>query len=72
MPELSFANQTCIEVHDACFDARGEMAGGLDFGFLARIMELMDIEPEEQLDIIYKIQKVERFLREEKKSGKRT
>lgn len=48
------------------------MAGGLDFGFLARIMELMDIEPEEQLDIIYKIQKVERFLREEKKSGKRT
>jgi len=41
------------------------LSGNLDYGFLARIMDLMDIEAEEQLDIIYKIKKVERFLKEQ-------
>ncbi|MEW6378067.1 MAG: hypothetical protein AB1611_00515 [bacterium] len=40
------------------------MSGQLDYGFLARVMDLMAIEAEEQLDIIYKVRKVESFLKE--------
>jgi hypothetical protein len=58
-------NETCLEVHDLCFEARGDLSGNLDYGFLARITGLMDIEAEEQLDIIYKIKKVEKFLKEQ-------
>jgi len=58
-------NETCLEVHDLSFEARGDLSGNLDYGFLARIMGLMDIEAEEQLNIIYKIKKVEKFLKEQ-------
>ncbi len=64
-PRLLAVNETCLEVHDLCFEARGDLSRNLDYGFLARIMGLMDIEADEQLDIIYKIRKVERFLKEQ-------
>ncbi|MEW5802686.1 MAG: hypothetical protein AB1847_11360 [bacterium] len=63
-PRLLLVNETCLEVHDLCFEARGDLSGNLDYGFLVRIMDLMDIEAQEQLDIIYKIKRVERFLKE--------
>ena len=58
------ANQTCIEIHDTCFDARDGMSGALDYGVVLRIMDLMGIEGEEQLEIFDKIMQVERKLRE--------
>jgi hypothetical protein len=65
-------NETCLEVHDLCFEARGDLSGNLDYGFVARVMDLMNIEAEEQLDIIYKIRRVERFLKvQESEYGER-
>ncbi|MCL6583040.1 MAG: DUF1799 domain-containing protein [bacterium] len=59
------ANETCLEVHDLCFEARDGMSGTIDYVFLTRVMDLMALPAEEQLEIIYKIRRVERFLRQE-------
>jgi len=41
------------------------MSGTIDYVFLTRVMDLMALPAEEQLEIIYKIRRVERFLRQE-------
>ena len=58
------ANVECIEVHDMCFDARDGMSGALDYGVMLRIMELMQIDNDDQLEIVQKVRQVERKLRE--------
>ncbi|MEW6378593.1 MAG: hypothetical protein AB1611_03175 [bacterium] len=55
-------------MHDLCFQARDGLNGNLDYGFLARIMDLMAIEAEEQLDIIRKINRTEKWLKESSKA----
>ncbi len=40
------------------------MSGNLDYGFIAKVMELMELEPEQQLEIIRKINAVEEILKE--------
>jgi len=58
------ANIECIEVHDMCFDARDGMSGALDYAVVLRVMELMRIDSDEQLEMVQKVQQVERKLRE--------
>ncbi len=47
-----------------CFDARDGMSGALDYGVMLRIMELMQVDNDDQLEIVQKVQQVERKLRE--------
>ncbi len=63
-PALMAANVECREVHDMCFDARDGMSGALDYGVMLRMMELMQIDNDDQLEIVQKVQQVERKLRE--------
>ena len=65
-------NEPCLEAHELCFEARDGLNGNLDYGFLGKVMELMQFEPDEQLDIIRKIKRVESFLREQRKNADNT
>ncbi len=63
LPRVWAANESYLEVHQLCFQARDGFSGNLDYGFLARMMDLMGLESEEQLEIVRKINHAESWLR---------
>ena len=65
-------NEICLEAHELCFEARNGLNGNLDYGFLGKILDLMQIEAEEQLEIIRKIKRVEQFLRDNRDLDKKS
>lgn len=62
-PNLSEKNRTCLEIYDLCYRARDGINGAIDLGVLFKVMELMEIEPDEQLKNIRKINALEEHIK---------
>ncbi len=62
-PDLSEKNRTCLEIYDLCYRARDGINGAINLGALCRVMELMEIEPDEQLKNIRKINALEENIK---------
>lgn len=50
-------------MYDLCYQARNGITGAIDLGVLFRVMELMEIEPDEQLKNIRKINALEEHIK---------
>lgn len=62
-PDLNEKNRTCLEVYDLCYRARDGINGTIDLGILFRVMDLMEIEPDEQFKNIRKINALEEHIK---------
>lgn len=49
-------------MHEVCYSVRTGLSQTLDYNFVLKIMDRMVIGNDEQLEIISKIQAVERFI----------